>query len=127
MDDAMFAPHPTEPAITRRRLSPQIVSVLNVGESLHADGMNLGNPVLEGSARDLILDLAITQGAFEGDELPVWRVLANFERSLQVKTQCHSVRVRLSARQPNRGVKSNSSNRFTSIPLTASWGGMQSR
>src|SRR5216683_1676944 len=33
--------------------------------------MNLSDPVLEGSALDLILDLAIPQSAFKGDELPL--------------------------------------------------------
>ena len=45
-------------------------SGLDFGEPLHAGGTNLGDPMLEGSACDLILNLAITQGAFEGDELP---------------------------------------------------------
>ena len=33
--------------------------------------MDLGDPVLERSALNLILDLAIPQGAFKGDELPL--------------------------------------------------------
>jgi hypothetical protein len=40
--------------------------------------MNLGDPMLEGSACDLILNLAITQGAFEGDELPPLESLGKF-------------------------------------------------
>jgi hypothetical protein len=40
-------------------------------EPLHADGVDLCDPVLEGCPCDFILHLAITQGAFEGDELPL--------------------------------------------------------
>ena len=39
--------------------------------------------MLEGRALDLILDLAILENAFRSDELPLLRVLANFERFLQ--------------------------------------------
>jgi hypothetical protein len=34
-----------------------------------AGGMNFGDTVLEGSALDLVLDFAIPEGAFKGDEL----------------------------------------------------------
>jgi hypothetical protein len=44
--------------------------------------VDLGDPVLEGCPVDLILYLAIPENAFQGDELPFWRVLANFERFL---------------------------------------------
>ena len=33
--------------------------------------MDFGDPVLERRALDLILDLAIAEGAFKGDELPL--------------------------------------------------------
>ena len=39
-------------------------------EPLHADGVDLCDPVLEGCPCDLILDLAIPEDAFKGDELP---------------------------------------------------------
>ena len=67
----------------RHRLIPQSRRLLVVGsvrriigglyfrEPLHADGVDLGDLVFEGSALDLILDLAITQDAFKGDELPL--------------------------------------------------------
>jgi hypothetical protein len=48
-----------------------IVSGLDLRESLHADGVDLRDPVLERGALDLILDLAIPQGSFQGDELPI--------------------------------------------------------
>jgi hypothetical protein len=48
-----------------------IISGLDLRKPLHADGVNLRDPVLERGALDLILDLAIPQGAFEGDKLPL--------------------------------------------------------
>ena len=48
-----------------------IISGLDLGESLQAGGVDLSDPVLERGALDLILDLAIPQGAFQGDELPL--------------------------------------------------------
>src|ERR1700730_7015252 len=48
-----------------------IISGLDLREPLHAGGMDLGDPVLEPGALNLILDLAIPQGAFKGDELPL--------------------------------------------------------
>jgi hypothetical protein len=71
----------------------RIIGGFNFREPLHADGVDLGDPVLEGCPVDLILYLAIPENAFQGDELPFWRVLANFERFLLAKTRCHSVRV----------------------------------
>jgi hypothetical protein len=47
----------------------RIISGLDLGEPLHAGGVDLGDPVLERGALNLIFDLAIPQGAFEGDEL----------------------------------------------------------
>jgi hypothetical protein len=48
-----------------------IISGLDLRESLHADGVDLRDPVLERGALNLILDLAIPQGAFKGDKLPL--------------------------------------------------------
>ncbi len=61
----------------------RIISGLDLREPLHADGVDLCNSVLERDALELVLDLAIPENSFERDELPFWRVLANFERSLQ--------------------------------------------
>jgi hypothetical protein len=48
-----------------------IISGLDLGEPLHAGGMNFGYAVFERSALNLIFDLAIPQSAFKGDELPL--------------------------------------------------------
>jgi hypothetical protein len=48
-----------------------IISGLDLREPLHAGGVDLCDPVLERGALNLILDLAIPQGAFKGDELPL--------------------------------------------------------
>ena len=48
-----------------------IIRGFNFREALHADGVDLGDPVLEGGPLDLILYLAITENAFQGDELPL--------------------------------------------------------
>jgi hypothetical protein len=48
-----------------------IISGLDLGEPLHAGGMDFGYPVFEHIALDLIFDLAIPQSAFKGDELPL--------------------------------------------------------
>jgi hypothetical protein len=48
-----------------------IVSGLDLREPLHADGVDLGDPVLEGGSFDVILYLAIPENAFQGDELPL--------------------------------------------------------
>jgi hypothetical protein len=48
----------------------RIIGGLNFREPLHADGVDLSDPMLERSALDLILYLAIPQNAFQGDELP---------------------------------------------------------
>ena len=44
--------------------SDVIVRGLNLREPLHAVGVNLGNPVLEGCALHVVLDFAIPKGAF---------------------------------------------------------------
>jgi hypothetical protein len=49
----------------------RIISGLDLREPLHAGGMDFGDPVLEPSALDVILNLAITQCAFKSDELPL--------------------------------------------------------
>ena len=41
-----------------------IICGFDFREPLHADGVDLGDPVLEGSALNFIFDLAIPQGAF---------------------------------------------------------------
>jgi hypothetical protein len=56
-----------------------IISGLDLREPLHADCVDLRDPVLESGAFNLIPYLAIAQGPFNRDELPFWRVLANFE------------------------------------------------
>jgi len=48
-----------------------IICGLDLRESLHADGVDLGDPVFERGAFNLIFDLAIPQSAFKGDELPL--------------------------------------------------------
>jgi hypothetical protein len=48
-----------------------IISGLDLREPLHADGVDLRDPVLERGALNLIFDLAIPQCAFKGDELPL--------------------------------------------------------
>jgi hypothetical protein len=49
----------------------RIISGLNLREPLHAGGMDFGDPVLEPSALDVILNLAIPENAFQSDELPL--------------------------------------------------------
>src|SRR6202035_2391714 len=44
---------------------------LDLREPLHADGVDLRDPVVEPGALNLIFDLAIPQSAFKGDELPL--------------------------------------------------------
>ena len=48
-----------------------IISGLDLGEPLHAGGMDFGYAVFERSALNVIFDLAIPQSAFKGDELPL--------------------------------------------------------
>src|SRR5216683_1240914 len=48
-----------------------IISGLDLREPLHADGMDFRNAVFERCALNLILDLAIPQSAFKGNELPL--------------------------------------------------------
>jgi hypothetical protein len=49
----------------------RIISGVYSREPLHADGVDLGDPVLEGGALNLIFDIAISQSAFKSDELPL--------------------------------------------------------
>ena len=46
-------------------------SAASTFEPLHAGGVDLGDPVLEPSVLDVILNLTITQSAFVGFPLPV--------------------------------------------------------
>src|ERR1700688_5331394 len=55
-----------------------IISGLDLGEPLHAGGMDFGYAVFERSALNLIFDLAIPQSAFKVMSCPFWSVLANF-------------------------------------------------
>jgi hypothetical protein len=48
-----------------------IIRGFDLREPLQAGGVDLGDPVLERSALDRILDLAIPQSTFKGDELPL--------------------------------------------------------
>src|SRR5579859_5350123 len=48
-----------------------IISGLDLGDPLHAGGMDFGYAVFERSALNLIFDLAIPQSAFKVDELPL--------------------------------------------------------
>src|SRR5277367_5122369 len=72
MVDETFLSHPPE---SRRLLVAgsvcRIISGLDLGEPLHASGMDFGYAVFERSALNLIFDLAIPQSAFKGDELPL--------------------------------------------------------
>jgi hypothetical protein len=54
---------------------------LNLREPLHAVGVNLGNPVLEGC----VLDSRYRKGYLRDELPPFWRISANFERLLQGK------------------------------------------
>ena len=47
----------------------RIISGLDVRKPLHAVGVNLGNPVLDGCALHFVLDFPTPEGAFECDEL----------------------------------------------------------
>ena len=49
----------------------RIIGGFHLREPLHADGVDLGDPVLEGCPFDVILHLAIAENAFQGDELPL--------------------------------------------------------
>src|SRR5882757_5424505 len=64
----------SDPPESRRLLvvgSIRRIGGFNFRKPLHADGVNLGDPVLEGSLFDLVLYLAISENAFQGDELPL--------------------------------------------------------
>jgi hypothetical protein len=49
----------------------RIISGFDLREPLHTGGVDFRDPVLERGALNLILYLAIPQGAFKGDELPL--------------------------------------------------------
>jgi hypothetical protein len=54
----------------------RIVGGLDLREPLHADGVDLGDPVLEGDPFHLIFDLAIPENAFQGYQLPLLESLS---------------------------------------------------
>jgi hypothetical protein len=72
----------THPPESRRLLVAgsvgRIIGGLYFREPLHADGVDLGDPVLERGALNLIFDLAIPQSAFQSDELPLLESLGEF-------------------------------------------------
>ena len=71
VDEAKFSPHPGSRRLLVAGSVCWIISGLDLREPLHAGGVDLSDPVLERGALNLILDLAIPQGAFKGDELPL--------------------------------------------------------
>jgi hypothetical protein len=56
----------------------RIIGGFNFREPLHAGGMDFGNAVFEPGALNIILNLAIPQSAFKGDELPLLESLGEF-------------------------------------------------
>jgi len=66
----MFSPLPRSRRLLVAGSVCGIISGFYLREPLHAGGVDLRDAVLERGALNLILDLAIPQGAFEGDELP---------------------------------------------------------
>jgi hypothetical protein len=70
VDEPIGSSNPTAMSFFASSVS-WIISGLDLREPLHADGVDLSDPVLERRALNLILDLAIPQGAFEGDEFPL--------------------------------------------------------
>jgi hypothetical protein len=73
MDEAMFSPLPRSRRLLVTGSVRWVISGLDLREPLHADGVDLRDPVLERGALNFILDLAIPQGAFKGDELPLFQ------------------------------------------------------
>ena len=49
----------------------RIIGGLDLGEPLHADGMDLRDAVLEGLALDVVGDLAVAKRPFARDKLPL--------------------------------------------------------
>jgi hypothetical protein len=66
-----FSPHPRSRRLLVAGSVCWIISGLDLREPLHASRVDFGDAVLERGARNLILDLAIPQGSFKGDELPL--------------------------------------------------------
>jgi hypothetical protein len=60
-----------------------VIGGFNFREPLHADGVDLGDPVLEDGPFNLTIYLAIPKSGFRVTSCPFGRVLANFERFLQ--------------------------------------------
>src|SRR5258708_4371781 len=71
VDEAIFSPHPRSRRLLVAGSVCRIISGFYLGEPLHGDGVDLGDSVLECGALNLIFHLAIPQGAFKGDELPL--------------------------------------------------------
>src|SRR5580698_3439764 len=69
VNEAVYSPHPPSRRLLVAGSVCWIISGLDLREPLQAGGMDLCDPVLERGA--LILYLAIPQGAFQGDELPL--------------------------------------------------------
>ncbi|RZU35670.1 hypothetical protein BDD14_5758 [Edaphobacter modestus] len=63
--------HPPWPTLLVVGSVRRVIGGFNFREPLHADGVDLGDPVFEGGPIDLILYLAIPENAFQGDELPL--------------------------------------------------------
>ena len=49
----------------------RIIGGFNLREPLHADGVDVGDPVFEGYSFDIILHLAIAENPLQGNELPL--------------------------------------------------------
>jgi hypothetical protein len=71
MDEALFSPHPWSGRLLVVGSVRRIIGGFDFRKPLHADGVDLGDPVLEADAFDVILYLAIPENAFQGDELPL--------------------------------------------------------
>jgi hypothetical protein len=67
----MFSPHPWSWRLLVVGSIRRIIGGFDFRKPLHADGVDLGDPVLEGGSFDLILDLAIPENAFQSDERPL--------------------------------------------------------
>ena len=64
-----YAPFLTAERLFIAGLVCGIVKCLDLRETLEDGGVNLGDPVLDWCALDVIFDFAVAKGPFEGDEL----------------------------------------------------------
>jgi len=71
----------------------RIIGCLYFREPLHADGVNFGDPVFEGSAFNVVLHLAIPEGAFHADQLPFLEIPGELGEISPGIDAMHSVRV----------------------------------